>query len=45
MILREFDKDTVELVPNIIGMQSDTELTQYFIKSWSLKHRNPGELN
>ena len=36
--LDQFDQDTVEMIPDIIGMQSPTELTQYFIKTWSLTY-------
>ena len=36
--LDQFYQDTVEMVPDTIGMLSDTELTQYFIKTWSLTY-------
>ena len=38
MILKQFDMDSVKLNPDSIIMQSPTELTQYFIKSWTLKY-------
>jgi hypothetical protein len=42
MILELFDQETVELVPDKIIMKSPKELTQYFIKSWSLRLKKKG---
>ena len=39
--LEQFAQETVELVPMNIEMLSPTELTQYYIKSWSLILNNP----
>ena len=39
--LEQFAQETVELVPMNIEMMSPTELTQYYIKSWSLILNNP----
>ena len=44
MTLPAFDLKTVMLVPNQIIMGSDTELTQYFIKEWSLDYIDKGIL-
>ncbi len=44
MILQRFDQETVELVPDQIIMESETELTQYFIKEWSLDYKDGGKL-
>ena len=47
----KFDQRNVELLPRTIEMMSDTELTQYYIQSWSLDHRDdeannlPGEVD
>ena len=46
----KFDQRNVELLPRTMEMMSDTELTQYYIQSWSLDHRDndtnnlPGEV-
>ena len=42
MTLRKFDQKTVELIPDQIIMESETELTQYFIKEWSLEYKDKG---
>ena len=42
MVLPEFDLKTVVLVPDQIIMKSDTELTQYFIKEWTLTYMEKG---
>ena len=42
MMLRKFDQETVELVPDLIIMESETELTQYFTKEWSLEYKDEG---
>ena len=44
MILQKFDQDTVEMVPDQIIMESETELTQYFIKEWSLEFKDKGKV-
>ena len=40
--LEQFDQDNVELVPDTMELLTDTELTQYYIKSWSLDYNDPG---
>ena len=40
--LEQFARDGVELEPDVIEMLSPTELTQYYIKTWSLDYNNPG---
>ena len=40
--LEQFARDGVELEPDAIEMLSPTELTQYYIKTWSLDYNNPG---
>ena len=42
MVLAEFDLKTVMLVPDQIIMNSDTELTQYFIQEWTLTYMEKG---
>ncbi len=42
MKLKKFDQKTVELVPDLMDMESETELTQYSIKEWSLAHKDNG---
>ena len=42
MVLMLFDQETVILIPDTIIMESKTELTQYFIKEWSLQFFNIG---
>ena len=42
MVLAEFDLKTVMLVPDQIIMNSDTELTQYFIQEWTLTYMKKG---
>ena len=41
--LEQFAQETVELVPMNIEMLSPTELTQYYIKTWSLIFNNPSK--
>ena len=38
--LEQFARDGVELEPNVIEMLSPTELTQYYIKTWSLDYND-----
>ena len=40
--VQDFSKHNVELLPDKIIMLSDTELSQYFIKSWSLDFNDLG---
>ena len=42
--LQKFNQKNVELVPDTIDLMTDTELTQYYIQSWSLEQRNIGSL-
>ena len=41
----KFDKRNVELLPDEMEMMSATELTQYYIQSWSLEFHNNGTVN
>ena len=41
----KFDKRNVELLPDEMEMLSATELTQYYIQSWSLEFHNNGTVN
>ena len=43
--VEEFDKEYVELLPDDMEMVSDTELTQYFIQTWSLDYYDHGAIN
>ena len=38
--LRDLEKTTIKLVPHTVVMESETELTQYFIAKWSLQYRS-----
>ena len=42
--VEEFDKRNVELLPDEMEMMSDTELTQYFIQTWSLDYHDHGTI-
>ena len=39
--LEQFDQDNVELVPDTMELLTDTELTQYYIQTWSLDYNEP----
>ena len=41
--LQKFARDNVELVPDTMELLTDTELTQYYIQTWSLDYHDPGE--
>ena len=43
MEIRDLEKTTINLVPELVFMESDTVLVQYIISSWSLQHRNASE--
>ena len=43
MEIRELERETISLVPELVFMESDTVLVQYIISSWSLQHRNDSE--
>ena len=36
--LKQFAQDNVELVPDTMELLTDTELTQYYIQTWSLDY-------
>ena len=36
MVLKNFDKESTVLIPDVLEMLSPTELTQYYIKDWQL---------
>ena len=40
--LQKFAQDNVELVPDTIELLTDTELTQYYIQTWSLDYNDKG---
>ena len=40
--LKQFDQDNVELVPASMLLLTDTELTQYYIQTWSLDYNDQG---
>ena len=41
--LETFALETVELVPDTMELLTDTEMTQYYIQTWSLDYNDPGE--
>ena len=41
--LEQFARDNVELVPDTMELLTDTELTQYYIQTWSLDYNDPGD--
>ena len=41
--VEEFDKRSVELLPDKMDLMTDTELTQYFMKTWILDFNDPGK--
>ena len=43
MEIRELERETINLVPELVFMESDTVLVQYIISSWSLQYRNNSE--
>ena len=43
MILNEFDQNTARLIPNIIEMESELELSTYTISEWDLVHFEDGK--
>ena len=40
--LEKFSQRNLELIPAGIDLLTDTELTQYFIKTWSLNYNDQG---
>ena len=42
MILKTFDQDTIDLIPDQIVMASPLALSQYEIKTWQLVYYDPG---
>ena len=40
--LEKFSQRNVELLPDQIKLLTDTELTQYYIQTWSLQYNDPG---
>ena len=41
--MEEFDKRSVQLLPDKMQLMTDTELTQYFMKTWVLDFNDPGK--
>ena len=39
MEIRDLEKTTINLVPELVFMESDTVLVQYIISRWSLQYR------
>ena len=42
MVLQEFDKESVKVLPKDIVLSTVKELTQYFIQDWSLDFWDKG---
>ena len=42
--VEEFVKRNVELLPDKMDLMTDTELTQYFLQSWSLDFNDKGKV-
>ena len=42
-MLEQFARDNVELVPDTMELLTDTELTQYYIQTWTLDYNDPGD--
>ena len=40
MEIRDLERSTVNLIPELVFMESDTVLVQYIISKWSLDYRN-----
>ena len=40
--LQKFARDNVELVPDTMELLTDTEMTQYYMSTWSLTYNVPG---
>ena len=40
MEIRDLEKTTISLVPELVFMESDTVLVQYIISSWLLEQRH-----
>ena len=43
MILKEFDQNTARLIPRLIKMESELELSTYTISEWDLVHFEEGK--
>ena len=44
MQVEEFVKSNVELLPDNMILMTDTELTQYYLQSWTLDFNDPGNV-
>ena len=42
MVLKKFDQQTIQLIPDQLTMESPLELSQYEIVSWQLIYYDPG---
>ena len=40
LIVRKLETSVMKITPNIIAMESETELTQYLITNWTLTYNN-----
>ena len=45
MILEDFDQETIELLPSMISLESDKELSMYTIVKWQLVYFDNGEVD
>ena len=43
MILKEFDQNTARLIPKMIEMELELELSTYTISQWDLVHFEDGK--
>ena len=43
MILKDFDQETIFLVPDILEMKSPLQLAEYEIENWKLIYYDEGE--
>ena len=44
LILEEFDQNTAQLIPHIIKMESELELSTYTISQWNLVNFEEGKI-
>ena len=40
LVVRELERSVVKMTPDLLTMESETVLTQYIIKNWTLAYRN-----
>ena len=44
MILEDFDQEAIELLPSMISLESDKDLSMYTIVKWQLVYFDIGEM-